>query len=169
MAFIIHPDDMLREGLIAVKEGLDEQAKRCKESNISVFKSFFGKHPKHLARVFRDLQLNGVLDVDEEGGRVMSFKGFLVANNYMKCYQVLNVQASLFKLPKNVTGSLRWRFIPMIKELKDFKIKMPTPEEWAVARMQISVDGTHAKTNEPRDPDMRRNPKNFSCKNKLSF
>ena len=168
MVYLINPDDMLCQGLIAVKEGLEKQATRCKESNIRIFKSFFGKHPKILARSFRDLQLYNMLDVDEMGGIALSFKGFLVGNNYLKCYQCLDVQCSLFSLPKNTCGAYRWIFIEKMAELKPYKIKMPTPEEWAAVRMRLSVDGTHARTNEPRDPDMRRNPKNFSYKHNFS-
>lgn len=165
--FLIHPDDMLRQGLLAVKVDLETQDRRCKDTNIRVFKSFFGKHPKHVCRVFRDLQLHGLLDVTEFG-RAAAFKGFLIANNYMKNYACLDVQGTLFSTTNNLTGQFRWIFIGMMAALKPFKIMLPTQAEWDAVSMLLTVDGTHARTNEPRDPDMRRNPKNYSFKNNFS-
>ena len=161
---LINPTDMLRQGLIAVKIPGAEQDKKSRSSNVRVFKSYFGKHPLHLCRVFRDLQEYNLLDV-ELLGRELAFKGFLIGNNYLKCYANLDIQSSLFTLGVNKTGELRWRFITLIAGLKQFKLKMPTQAEWEAARMLLSVDGTHARTNEPRDPNMRRNPRNFSYKN----
>ena len=164
---LIHPNDVLHHGLIAVKVDAETQNRRCEASNIEQFKSIFGKHPKHLARVWRDLQIHGLLDV-QDLGLELSFKGFLLGNNYLKCYTSLHVQGALFSMPKNQMGALRWAFITKMAGLKDHKIKMPTPEEWEEVKMCLAVDGTHAKTNEPRDDEMRRNPKNYSYKHNFA-
>ena len=164
---LIHPNDMLHHGLIAVKVDAETQNRRCEASNVEQFKAMFGKHPKHLARVWRDLQVHGILDV-EDLGLELSFKGFLLGNNYLKLYASLHVQGALFSMPKNLMGELRWVFITMMFELKQHKIKMPTQAEWDEAKMVLTVDGTHAKTNEPRDDEMRRNPKNYSFKHNFS-
>ena len=97
---------MLCQGLLAVKIDEEAQGRFCKASNVDTFKSYFGKHPKHLCRVWRDLQLYHFLDLNIYG-RSTSFKGFLIANNYLKCYQNLKIQSSLFSLPKNLTGEPR--------------------------------------------------------------
>lgn len=165
---LIHPDDMLRYGLMAVKVDAEMQSYRCEQSNVEQFKSIFGKHPKHLARVWRDLQSFGLMDV-EDLGLDLSFKGFLLGNNYLKTACTLNMQMALFKMRnKNKVGSLRWTFIEMIHALKEHKIEMPSQAEWDAVKILLSVDGTHARTNEPRDDEMRRNPKNFSFKNNFA-
>ena len=167
MVLLIHPDDVLHHGLIAAKVDAETQGRRCEASNIEQFKSLFGKHPIHLARVWRDLQVHGIMNVDDLG-LDLSFKGFLLGNNYLKVYASLNVQGALFSMPKNLMGELRWKFIGAINELKPYKIKMPTPDEWAQAKLLLSVDGTHERTNEPRDDEMRRNPKNYSFKHNFA-
>ena len=164
---LISPDDMLLYGLIAVKVDAATQGRRCQASNAVQFKAIFGRHPKHLARIWRDLQVRGLLDVQELGFD-LSFRGFLLANNRLKTYSTLHVQGALFSMPKNLMGELRWSFIRKIAGLKQHKICLPTAEEFAEVKMCLSVDGTHEKTNEPRDDEMRRNPKNFSFKHNYS-
>ena len=164
---LVHPDDMLLHGLIAVKVDVETQARRCEASNVEQFKSIFGKHPKHLARAWRDLQVYDIMDVDDLGFD-LSFKGFLLGNNYAKTYACLNIQAALFSLPKNLMGQLRWAFLAKIAALKEFKIHMPTQAEFDAVKMLLGVDGTHTRTNEPRDDEMRRNPKNYSFKHNFS-
>ena len=165
---LIHPSDMLSHGLLFAKVDEEAQGRMCEAANVEQFKSIYGKHPKHLARAFRDLQTYGLLDVNNLGIE-LSFKGFLLGNNYLKTYLCLNLQRALFPgMSKKKIGELRWIFIHMLAGLKQHKIKMPTPEEWDAAKGQLSVDGTHAKTNEPRDNEMRRNPKNFSYKNNFA-
>ena len=164
---LIHPNDILHHGLIAVKVDAEIQGRRSEASNVEQFKSIFGKHPKHMARVWRDLQVHGILDVQDLGFG-LSFRGFLLGNNYLKTYANLHVQGALFTMPKNLMGELRWCFIKMIFDLKEYKITMPTPDEWDEVKMCLSIDGTHAKTNEPRDDEMRRNPKNYSFKHNFA-
>ena len=137
-------------------------ARTGRAANVTLLKQFFGKDPLNLTRVFRDLQAYGILDINIYG-QSSSFKGFLVANNYLKCQLKAKMQGSLFSIrDRNLVGKYRWEFIDMIKQLKESKIKMPTPEEWAAVRMPLlTVDGTHTRTTELRDPDVRRNPKTF--------
>ena len=166
-AFIIHPSDMLYQGLLLCGVNDAKQQRRSAKTNVRVFKAHFGKDPKHLCRVWRDLQLKGLLDIQDRG-RKHSFLGFMAANNYLRCYESLDVMAGRFDLPNNLLGELRWIFIEKIAALKESKVKMPQPEEWELVKLLLSVDGTHARTNEPRDDDMRRNPKNYSYKNNFA-
>ena len=105
MVVLIHPNDFLLEGLCAVHVDATTQARRSHASNVDQFKSIFGKHPKHLARVWRDLQTHGIMNV-EDRGLEKSFKGFLLANNYLKLYLSLNVQGALFTMPHNLMKEL---------------------------------------------------------------
>ena len=165
---LIHPSDVLFQGHLFAKVDAQMQGRRCEASNVEQFKSLFGKHPKHLARAWRDLQMHGLLNVADLGLE-LSFKGFMLGNNYLRNYLSLNVQCALFPgVHKHLAAELRWAFIHMMAGLKEYKLHMPTQAEWDAVKCQLSVDGTHAKTNEPRDNDMRRNPKNFSYKNNFA-
>ena len=170
MVVIINPTGMLRYGLAFCKVDGAIQDRRCEASNVRQFKAVYGKHPVHLCRVWRDLQVNGILTIGPEAfGMKNALEGFLAANNYLRCYQALDVQSALLSnIPQNLLGELRWAFTTMIARLKVFKIKMPTNAGWERVKMLLTVDGTHMRTDEPRDDEMRRNPKNFSYKNNYS-
>ena len=158
--FLIHPSYFLREGLRWANVDEERQAKRSKSTNIRVFKSFYGKHPLHLARVWRDLQVFGVMGV-EEAKTKESFAGFMLANNFLRLYEVDDVRNARFDINHLDLLQLTWEFVGKIASLKKDKIKCPTV--WPV-KLGASVDGTQVRTNEPRDKDMRRNPKNFAYK-----
>jgi hypothetical protein len=156
----LHPQDILREGLILCNVDETVQQRRGEDRNVRNFKTFFGRHPRHLARVWRDLQIASIMTIEEAQDRE-SFDGFLIANNFLRCYEPTDVRAARFNFANDKLLMLQWRFIEWLDQLKSWKIKCPT--QWPV-RFGATCDGTHARTNEPRDPDMRRNPKNFSYK-----
>ena len=79
----------------------------------------------------------------------------------LKCYDEGDLRYSRFPMGLENIAELSWDFIEKIASLKSSKIKCPT--QWPV-KLGASVDGTHCATNEPRDPNVRRNPKNFSYK-----
>jgi DDE superfamily endonuclease len=140
------------------------QGRRSEANNVRTFKSFFGRHPRHLARGWRDLQLAGIMTVDEAQNRD-SFEGFLIANNFLRCCETVAVRCARFKYTPEKLSKCQWRFVQWLASLKDWKIKCPT--EWPV-KLGATCDGTHARINEPRDPDMRRNPKNYSYKHNFA-
>ena len=63
--------------------GEEIQQRRSLARNIRVFKSHFGKHPLHLSRVWKDLQVYNLM-TREEAKDKMSFKGFLIGETFMK-------------------------------------------------------------------------------------
>lgn len=160
----LHPQYILVEGLIKCNVDETVQGRRLAETNVRVFKSFFGRHPRHLARVWRDLQIAGIMTLEEAQDRE-SFDGFLIANNFLRCYEPTDVRAARFNCSNDKVVLMQWRFIEWLEQLKNWKIKCPT--QWPV-RLGASCDGTHLRTNEPRDPDMRRNPKNYSYKHNFA-
>ncbi|KAL3893312.1 MAG: hypothetical protein SGARI_008246, partial [Bacillariaceae sp.] len=91
-----------------------------------------------------------------------AFEGFMMANNFLRTYTTTAIQAALFNgADRARIGRLKWIYVRKIASLKPIKIVWPADfDETFIA----SVDGTHAQTNEPRDPDMRKNPKNYSHK-----
>ena len=58
---LIRPSFILKEGLKYVNVSEEMQSRRSKATNVRVFKCSYGKHPVHLARVWRDLQVHGVM------------------------------------------------------------------------------------------------------------
>ena len=159
---------MLRRGLRLVNIDYVKQNRRLAKTNIRDFKSLFGKHPSHLCRVWRDLQTTNVPEsfMSEDEARLdTSFMGFLMAHNMMKVYTGHAVRATLFQgADRTLTAELSWYFIHKIAGLKADKIVWPNniPET-----LFGSVDGTHTSNNEPRDPDMKKDPKNYSHKFKM--
>lgn len=137
------------------------QETRSERTNVRIFKTNFGRHPRHLARVWRDLQTEGMMSRDEAEDRD-SFVAFLVANNFLKCCQKNDVRGphlGVHDMKKLIEMS--WSFVDKLVLLKDWKIKCP--EQWPM-RLGATVDGTQARGNEPRDDGMRRNPKNHCHK-----
>jgi len=162
--FCVGPSYMLREGLKMVHVDLEEQERRCLSTNVRVFKSHFGKHPLHLCRVHRDLQIAGHMARDEAMSR-NSFLAFMLSNNFLRCYETADLRHARFSINLDDLKDFIWDFVGRIAALKPFKIKCPNI--WPV-KLGASVDGTHVKTNEPRDPDMRRNPENYSYKHNFA-
>ena len=141
-----------------------KQQRRLEKTNIRTFKANFGKHPIHLCRVWRDLQLTTIPDAhmtEAEARSKDGLKGFLMACNMLKVYSSIDNRAALFQGedPARV-GTLSWRFTFRIAALREMKVVWPVWNETLVA----SVDGTQCQTNEPRDPNMRKNPRNYSHK-----
>ena len=162
--FIINPQQMLRRGLRAINIDDPKQNRRLNKTNVADFKSAFGKHPIHLCRVWRDLQLTNIPEARMEEDEARSrngLLGFLIANNFFKCYTSNNVRAALFQgMDRTLAQTLRWTFAERIAAMLPEKVVWPAHwDETFVA----SVDGTCTLTNEPRMPDMRKDPKNY-CK-----
>jgi Transposase DDE domain len=162
--WLINPSYFLREGLKMCRVNEDTQRWRSSDRNVEVFKSHFGRHPLHLSRVWRDLQKHEIMTV-HEAKQKRSFVGFLLANNFLRCYETANVRSARFDICLDDLRELTTTFVDKIIKLKLHKVKCPT--EWDV-NMFASVDGTHVPEHEPRDPTLRRNPKNFSYKNNFA-
>lgn len=158
--FLLNPLFILKQGLQWCNVQETRYDRRNMKFNVAVFKSFFGKHPLHLARVWRDLQVYNIMTVAEARTR-LAFQGFLLGNCFLKLYEKAHVRNARFDVNHVTLKELTWTFVERISELRLHKIRCPT--EWP-AKIGGSVDGTQARTNEPRDPNMRRNPKNYAYK-----
>ena len=164
--FVLHPSYILREGLELCRLSVEVQARLEKNAQVRMFKAHFGRHPLHLSRVYRDLQVAGLM-TEEEAKQKGSFIGFLLANNFLRCYDEDDRRYSRFSefMSRDDMVNLTEIFLNRIFALKEWKIKCPS--QWPV-RMGASADGTHARINEPRDPEVRRNPKKFSFKHNFA-
>ena len=159
---------MLRRGLRLVNVADFKQNRRMTKTNVDNFISTFGKNPIHLCRVWRDLQTTTIPEAfmpEEEARAEESFMGFMMANNFMKVYSSHQVRANLFQgQDVTLTADLSWYFVHKIAGLKHQKIVFPANfNETFIG----SLDGTHTSNNEPRDPAMRKDPKNYSHKFKM--
>lgn len=161
--YIVSPAQILRRGLRMINIDDVKQGRRLKKTCIGDFKSNFGKHPVHLCRVWRDLQQSANPEAyvtEEEARSEHGLLGFMMANNLMETYNTLSTQAALFQgCDKYLVQELTWRWIFRIAALLNEKVVWPNWQETFVA----TVDGTCTRNQEPRDPDVRRNRKNF-CK-----
>ena len=142
-----------------------KQQRRHEATNIRNFKEHFGKHPIHLCRVWRDMQLTTIADAhmsEEEARSPNGLRGFLMACNLLKVYTGHSVRAALFQGedPAKV-GKLSWIFVKRVAALIEMKVVWPG--QWNETFV-ASVDGTQCQTNEPRDPNVRKNSKNYSHK-----
>ena len=141
------------------------QNRRLNKTNVIDFKSNFGKHPLHLCRVWRDMQITNVVEAflpEEEARSEDGLKGFLMACNLCKTYGSVSTRASQFGgADRDLVGKLTWKFVFRIAALVTFKVVWPDNfNETFIA----SVDGTVTTNNEPRDPNVRKNTKNFAKK-----
>jgi hypothetical protein len=145
--FVLHPSYILRQGLIFC--GLDEvrQAKLCKETQVRIFKSHYGRHPLHLARVYRDLQVSGVM-TEDEGKSKHTFYEFLLANNFLRCYEEDDLRYVRFGKSFDELTRATWAMVDKLAGLKEWKIKCPSV--W------------------PAKLGVRRNPKNYSYKHNIA-
>ena len=164
---LVNPSQMLRRALRSINIDEKTQNRRLRSTNIRTFKANFGKHPLHLCRVWRDLQTTNIeaAKIDQaEASSPKAYKGFLIANHFLKTYGSDDVRAAQFGgMDPKLLNTLTWIYVRKIAALKPDKIVWPDEDEWQTVFI-ASVDGTHYRTNEPRDPDMRKNPKNYSHK-----
>ena len=144
-SFLLSPRSLK---LCNIDESIQEH--RSPQRNVRVFKAHFGKHPLHLSRVWRDLQIHGLMTREEAKMRE-SFVGFLVAKNFLRCYEVDDVRGARFDIGLDSLEETTWAFIDRIVGLKQHKVKCPN--QWPV-NLYASCDGTHMPTQEPRYNDL---------------
>ena len=155
---------MLRRGLRAINIADFKHNRRLEKTNVADFKAAFGKHPLHLCRVWRDLQSTNIAAARMEECEARSpdgLKGFLIANNFLKAATTNSIRAALFQgMDRTRCLVLKDIFVARMAALKEEKIVWPAHfDEIYIA----SLDGTCTVSNEPRMPNVRKDPKNY-CK-----
>lgn len=161
MAAILTAKQMLKVGLDIARIIRYRQRRLSAETKYRKFKSHYGVHPLHAARVWRDLRTTtiGKAHVEDNG----NIYGFFAALNFLKVYATEDVRADFFQdhMHLNQMREEAWQYIEKIAALKPLKIVWP--QQWDTTFI-ISVDGTHALINEPRDPYVRQNSTWYSHK-----
>jgi hypothetical protein len=164
---LVNPSQMLWRGLRAINIDDVMQNRRLRSTNVRMFKANFGKHPLHLCRVWKDLQTTNIPAAKvhpDKASFPQAYKGFLIANHFLKTYGSNNVRASQFGgMDPTLLNKLTWIYVRKMASLKAQKIVWPDDDEWQTVFI-ASVDGTHYRTNKLRDPDMMKNPKHYSHK-----
>ena len=142
---------MLRRGLRAAKSHLGTQKHLAL---VADFKSHYGNHPKQCATMWRELIETGrVADAEED------LLAFFAALSFLKLYEKEKKRRSTFDMNVRPLRELTWTWVQKIASLKGLKIVWRNDDEWDTIYI-ISVDGTHRRVNEPRDPVVRKNRKN---------
>lgn len=89
----------------------------------------------------------------------------MLAQNFLKLCETNDVRNARHNVNVLDLSDSTWEFVEKLHQLKKKKIKCPA--SWLV-RIGASVDGTQVHTNEPRDMEVRRNPKNFAFKHNFA-
>jgi IS5 family transposase len=153
---------MLKEGLDLAGLSPKRQERLGQAAKYRKFKSHFGAHPLHAASVWRDLLTTPLASAHITEDEA-SIHGFLAALNFLKVYAPEDVRDDFMgeRMHLNKLRAQTWKYVAKIAALKPLKILWPA--EWKTTFI-ISVDGTHAHINEPRDPLVKRNRKWYSHK-----
>jgi len=157
MAGILTAKQMLKEGLDLIGISPKKRKRMTKQRLYDKFKAHFGRHPLHVARVWRDPLTTTIPEarVDDNEANLI---GFLASLNFVKSYAIEDVRDDFVgdALHLNQMRELSWFFVGKIAALKALKIVWPADNEWQTTFI-ASVDGTHKSINEPRDPNVRKN------------
>ena len=155
---------MLKEGLDVIGISQKRRRRLSKRRLYSKFKAHFGRHPLHVARVWRDLLTTTIPEarVDDDAANII---GFLASLNFVTVYAEEEIRDDFMGdlMHLNKMRALSWFFVGKIAALKALKIVWPADHEWTTTFI-ASVDGTHRQINEPRDPLVRKNRKWYSHK-----
>jgi hypothetical protein len=124
---------------------------------VRVFKAHYGIHPNHAATVWRDIIVNEQLE-----GADIDLRAYFMTLNFLRVYACEDIRATLFKVDKKKARSLIWKWIDMLANQKEHKIKYPA--QWDGSTFVCTVDGTHYMMNEPRHATLRKDPSWYSFK-----
>lgn len=165
---VIHPDLMLRRGLRLQGFSNVQINRLSKKSKIDQFKGDYGRHPIHISRLWRDLQLVEIEAAklsEEEARKPETIVHFFWALYFLKVYPKEKEGSSAWNKNRKTLREGYWPFVHKISAMAKYKIVWPTDEEWRSVFI-ISVDGTDEPIQEPRDKKYRKNKKWFSKKMK---
>lgn len=154
--------EMLNIGLVDIARISNVRLRFMRDpTKFRKFKSHFGIHPLHAAKVWRDLQSNDVPVEARVNPDKANIKAFFAGLNLMKVYASDDVRADFMNMGVNSCRDLAWEYTKKIAGLKAYKIIWPQMFDTVFT---VTIDGTHCRINEPRDPHMRKNPRWYSHK-----
>jgi len=159
----ITPSQWLETGLnFTVKPSKKQRAHWRLEKEIDEFKSAYGPHPCILGTIWLDLQSD---EVPEEhrliNPTINDVKYFLLTARWLRKYETWSDLAKLGGVGLRRLSEKVKKWVLRLAALKELVVVWPTTFN---TRFIVSIDGTHCHVNEPRDPDCRRNKKNYSHK-----
>lgn len=155
MTRLVSAEQMLRRGL---RVGKIFAGNLQRKAVIDLFRASFGLHPRLCSVVWKDLLVNGIVGEGEE-----DLFAFFAALSFLRTYDKEKKRRSVFEMNEKTLREVTWPWVRKIAALKALKITWPAEEEWETIFI-CSVGGTHRRTQEPRDPHIRRNPRNYSHK-----
>lgn len=164
MAVLLTATQMLRQGLLLLNIDEDRQSRRQRSANVDDFKAHFGPHPLHAAKVWRELlTCANSCPAAYINPDTAELDAFFYGLHFLRCYTRERERSSRFGVGLQTMREKSWYYVKKIAALKTLKIVWPQDNEWDTVFI-VSVDGSHFQINEPRDPNVRRNRKNYSHK-----
>jgi hypothetical protein len=161
-AQVLTARQVLEKGLDIIGISSCRRARLSTGSLCRKFKKHFGCHPLHCARAWQDCVTATSDSPYHIPPEKANFTHFLATLNFLKLYQDEEVRADWIKAEtEKLLSPEIWYHAKKISALKSKKVVFP--KEWDT-HFIITVDGTHCRINEPREPGMRRNRKHYSHK-----
>ena len=158
-AVVVTSAQFLRRGLRLVKVDTRRIGLAAK---LKKFKSFFGPHPNHCVSIWYDLFTTTIPEARVDVADADLF-GFFAALNFLRAYDKEDRRAALLGMNEKPLREITWWWVRKLSALKSLKVVWPPDNEWD-SIYTVSVDGTHRDTEEPKDDEMRKNPKWYSHK-----
>lgn len=160
----VSPSQMLRRGLKLIGVLAEVQDRRCRATNIRIFKSHFGPHPSQCSTIWKRLLTTDIADAKVEPEEV-DLKAFFMALNHVRVYLTDDQRNPTFdNMDFQKMADDTWMWVSKIAALRNEVIKMPPEDSWGDTVCILSIDGTHMMINEPRHPEYRVDPTYYSFK-----
>lgn len=162
----LSPDTVLRKGLQLVGIDSNKQARVKKETNVKLFRAFFGSSPLDLAQMWMHLcyptNLVPTSECNERG-----FKSFMASHYFLWHYpKNAKVGAAVFgACEKLMQGKLLWTWLDRIRSLKKYKVKwLDSFSKPNTSTFVLSVDCVDFKIEEPTHPTLPKDKSFYSHK-----
>lgn len=168
---VLTGDEILRRGLKLLgwsEEKLARVSRNRQTKHTNLFTCDFGANPHVVAVIFFDLQTTDIAAAKIHYANMNDLENLLFALQFLKVYPTEGQRQNKWHQCDRVLRDNCWDILLRLQALKATKIVWPTAAEIGDNIWIGTVDGTHVKTQEPNHPDLPKDPKAFSYKNKAA-
>jgi DDE superfamily endonuclease len=168
---VLTGEEILRRGLMLLgwsERKLARASRNRHAKHTHLFICDFGANPHVVAEIFSDLQTTDIAAVKIDDATIDDLENLLFALQFLKVYPTEGQRQNKWHQCDRVLRDNCWDILLRLQALKATKIVWPTDAEIGDNIWIGTVDGTHVKTQEPNHPDLPKDPKAFSYKNKAA-